>query len=101
MKQRMERKHRRVAPFNTAEARQFGRKLIEFCDEIVQVIKAMSNMTPDGPIDAQVQEVMMVKVPQIIEEIRKVHEHHRLWKGVAFKMTTFYPGNTPLSFTVH
>ncbi|TFK70856.1 hypothetical protein BDN72DRAFT_838383, partial [Pluteus cervinus] len=70
-------------PFDEPRIRQFGVQLAELVREIVRAVNVLPHISRDEPVYSEVQKIVMVKVPGIIEEIRKVEKYSRLWRDVS------------------
>ncbi|TFK70885.1 hypothetical protein BDN72DRAFT_958502, partial [Pluteus cervinus] len=73
-------------PFDESDTHEFASKLAELANEILKAVNALPHLTPGGPQYREVQEVMMISVPRIIEELREVRTYPNLWKPVALEI---------------
>ncbi|TFK70874.1 hypothetical protein BDN72DRAFT_896092 [Pluteus cervinus] len=73
-------------PFDEPDTHEFASKLAELANEILKAVDALPHLTPGGPQYREVQEVVMISVPRIIEELRKIETYPDLWKPVALEI---------------
>ncbi|TFK59673.1 hypothetical protein BDN72DRAFT_851135, partial [Pluteus cervinus] len=80
---------------------EFVEKVAELAREISKAVGALPDIANSNDRYSEVQEIVMLKVPQIIEEIRKIEGYTQLWRRLSMAHLQFNPNIGEWAFYEH